>query len=365
MLNFYQNGKIRKKDEKPAYFFLSHISDLDFNSKKKTELVQIENYKKIDAFNIKKEKINEIDFSDPDVLKINLSNSQVEESKSLNNIQEDESENKINSKSQINNNVIYNNKNIAQQTNKSILAKPKKGKNIKKNNKGKKNNFIDSNISISNNRSKESQYSSKSGESTKKTHNLLKTRNTPEKFPNDYLSIDPSSEDEKQIESQKEEEINLNINSLYYNKIIENGIVMNPEYNPKNEIEEELEGFDLMSIDSKELFRKDYMKKKFFQNIKAEIKIVYFDRTVRPLHAIFVFNEKSSLNLERKLFSGGYNADEFTSFCSKMAKKNFPVKVELLVNFVDMSYEEGLYLDGINKDLYIDIYFLIDIFNDH
>ena len=131
-------AKIRKKDEKPAYFFLSHISDLDFNSKKKTELVQIENYKKIDAFNIKKENINEIDFSDPDVLKINLSNSQVEESKSLNNIQEDESENKINSKCQTNNNMINNNKNIAQQTNKNVLSKPKKGKNIKKNNRGKK-----------------------------------------------------------------------------------------------------------------------------------------------------------------------------------------------------------------------------------
>ena len=364
MLNFYQDGKIRKKDEKPAYFFLSHISDLDFNSKKKTELVQIENYKKIDAFNIKKENINEIDFSEPDVLKINLSNSQVEESKSLNNIQEDESENKINSKCQTNNNT-NNNKNIAQQTNKNVLSKPKKGKNIKKNNRGKKNNFIGSNISISNNRSKESQYSSKSGKSTKRTHFLLKTRNSPEKFPEDYLSIDPSSEDEKQIESQKEEEINLNSNSLYYNKIIENGIVMNPEYDPKNEIEEELEGLDLMSIDSKELFRKEDMKKKFFQNIKAEIKIVYFDRNMRPLHAIFVFNEKNSLYLERKLFSGGYNADEFTSFCSEMSKKDIPVKVELLVNFVDMSYEEGLYLDGINKDLYIDIYFLIDIFNEH
>ena len=91
---------------------------------------------------------------------------------------------------------------------------------------------------------------------------------------------------------------------------------------------------------------------------------IYFDKTFRPLHAIFVFNEKNSLHKERKLFSGGYNADEFTSFCSEMIKKNTPVKVELLVNIVDMSYEEGLHLEGINKDLLIDIYFLIDIFND-
>lgn len=364
MINFHQKEKINKK---PAYFYLSHISDLDFNSKKETELVQIENYKKIDIFNVKKEKINEIDFSDVEDAKFNLCNSQMKKSKSFIYIQKDDTEPKISSKTQIINNN-YNNQNKVQQKNKSIILKPKRKKktrnNIKQNKRRKKNARSMSNISKSNNRSKDSQYSIKSGESTKRSHFLLKTRNSPEKFPEDYQSIDSSSADEKENESKKKE-INLNNNSnSFYNKMIETGEIMNLNYDVKRDIEEELEGFDLMSFDSKDMFRSDYMKKKFFKDIKAEIKIVYFDKTIRPLHAIFVFNEQNSLNSERKLFSGGYNSDEFISFCSEMFKKNTPVKVELLLNFVDMSYEEGLYLDGINKDLYIDVYFLIDIFND-
>lgn len=355
MINYYQKDKLNKKSEKPVYFYLSHISDLDFNSKKQTELAQIENYKKIDSFNVKKEQINEIDFSQD--VKLNLTSNQIEDSKSLICSQNDEPEPKMNSKTQINNKED-------QPIKRNIKQKGKAKAKNNKNNTRKRKTHSESNLSKSLNKSKDSQYSLKSGESTKRSHFLLKTRNIPEKYPEDYQSIDSSSEDEKEEELEKKE-INLNNNSnSFYNKMIETGEIMNPNYDSRRDIEEELEGFDLLSFDSKDLFRSDYMKKKFFKDIKAEIKIVYFDKTFRPLHAIFVFNEKNSLHKERKLFSGGYNADEFTSFCTEMIKKNTPVKVELLVNIVDMSYEEGLHLEGINKDLLIDIYFLIDIFND-
>ena len=59
-----KNNNEEKKQNKPAYSFFLHISDLDYNSKKHLNAFELENnYKNIITFDIKKEKINKIDFS--------------------------------------------------------------------------------------------------------------------------------------------------------------------------------------------------------------------------------------------------------------------------------------------------------------
>jgi len=44
---------------------------------------------------------------------------------------------------------------------------------------------------------------------------------------------------------------------------------------------------------SKNYIKIKYLKKKYFENFKAEIKVVSFDEKIVPLNAIFIFNESN------------------------------------------------------------------------
>ena len=369
-----KNNNEEKKQNKPAYSFFLHISDLDYNSKKHLNAFELENnYKNIITFDIKKEKINDIDFSNLKERPL-FNNFQIKDNSIIN-------KNILNINQAINqNNEAYNNNsninsnNIFQQQNqnKKILARPKRKKQQKnKNRKKTRNSSYMSNLSYlskknkeNKNKSKSSQSSERFGNSTKRTNYLLKTRNSPEKYPNDYLEVDTSSDAEKELEN-KEIIINQNSNDLFLKNIIEKGKILNNDFDPKKDIEQKLEGFDLMSVDLKSMVRDKDFKKKYFKNYKADIKIVYFDKETTPLHAIFIFSDKKNIiKRDKKLFPGAYNKDEFIDFCSKMEMKNTNIKVELLMDYAEFPKYQDLEYD-FNFNLFIDFYFLVDILNEY
>ena len=371
--NQKKNNNEEIQQNKPAYSFFLHVSDLDYNSKRHLNAFELENnYKNIIAFDTKKEIINDIDFSNSKEKPL-FNNFQINENSNINN-------NILNINQAINqNNESYNhnsnlnsNKFYQQQIqNKKILAKskPKKKKNNIKNKNNKKsrnsiyvssNSFLPKNNKANKIKSKSSQSSCRSGKSTKRTNNLLKTHHSPEKFYNDYCIVENSSDEEKKL---KKEEIqinqNSNSNSLRIKNILEKGKILNNDFEPKKNIEQILEGFDLMSVDLKSMIRNRDFKKKYFKNFKADIKIVYFDKEAFPLHAIFVFNDKNIIiKRDKKLFPGAYNKDEFIDFCSKMILKN--KKVELLMDYAEFPKYQDLQSD-LNLNLFIDFYFLVDI----
>ena len=377
-LKIFKNNKDKAKMNKPIINYLNHLSELDLDSKKHITALQIEsNYKNTNIFDVKNQYINGVDLSN-----------QNEEDQFINNRQINESNNNNNSininllninKDQINQNSsnIQRSYNyiLQQQQNKKILRKPQKKrqqkKMNKKNNKNNKNKGISRNSkSVVNNISKtskasKSKRSNSSQNSTKRANYLLKARNSPEKYPEDYLSIDSSDNEEKEIQ-RKEMQISDNSTSLLYKNILEKGKIINKDYDPRIDIEQKLEGFDLMSVDVKAMYRDDDFKKKYFKNFKDEIIIVYFDKEQIPLHAIFIFNDSNQNNnniviKEKKLFPGAYEKDEFIGFCSGMLIKKIPVKVELLMDYAEMSKNKELHYMGINPQLLNDFYFLIDI----
>ena len=367
--NQKQNNNEEIRQNKPAYSFFLHVSDLDYNSKRHLNAFELENnYKNIITFDTKKEILNGIDFSNSKEKPL-FTNFQINENSNINNniLNINQAINQNNESYNNNSNINSNNCYQQQNQNKKILAKPKRKKqqkNIKnKNNKKPRNSsYISNNCYLSKKskiKSKSSQSSDRSGNSTKRTNNLLKTRLSPEKYPEDYYSVEGSDEEK---ELKKEEiQINQNSNTLLIKNILEKGKIINNDFEPKKNIEQILEGFDLMSVDLKSMIRDRDFKKKYFKNFKADIKIVYFDKETFPLHAIFIFNDKNIIiKRDKKLFPGAYNKDEFIEFCSKMIMKNTNVKVELLMDYAEFPKYQDLQSD-LNINLFIDFYFLVDI----
>lgn len=131
----------------------------------------------------------------------------------------------------------------------------------------------------------------------------------------------------------------------------------------KEKIERELEDFDLMSLNFKNIFNNENIKKKYAKNIVADIKIIYFDHKQIPLQAIFVFCDGRGNNMgnEKKLFSGAYKKEEFIKICGSLFNEKRIVKVELLMDFADMNKNSYLNWMEPNEDLLIDFYFLVKI----
>ena len=380
-MSINNNGNI-----KPAYSFFLHVSDLDYNSKKGLNAFQLENnYKSVVNFDIKNENINDIDFSSSNS-NLFLNNKQFKNNNIINknifnlnhgqsinknqNQNQSINNNKSNSRSMNNINTI-NNDHLRQQ-NKQILAKkkPKKKRQPRKKNpknaKKSRNTSYNADFSLiskkNKQRSKASQISVSSDNSTKR-NNLLRTHNSPEKYPDDYWSIDSFSDEEKELR-KKEMQINQNSNSLFFKEILENGKLLNEDYIPKKDIELKLEGFDLMSVDLKSMFRDNNFKKKYYNNFKIDIKIVYFDKDAFPLHAIFIFADKKYVTKKDKtLFPGAFKKEYFIEFCEKMIIESKKVKVELLMDYAEMYNYQDLDCD-INMNLFYDFYFLVDILDD-
>lgn len=352
-LNNYKNNNEQLNQKKPAYSFFLHISDIDYNSKKHLNAFQFENdYKNIISFDVKKENINGIDFSNSEAEKIkdNIINRNIFNINQSQLISQNRNKNNINS-------------NINQNINKTLLSIPNRGRNKNKNKKNKRNFIISKKNNVNNKGGKGSQSSIRSGNSTKRTNYLLRTHDSPEKYPEDYLSVDSSSDEEKELK-KKEMQINQNCNSLFLKNILEKGKNLNSDYNPKKDIENKLQGFDLMSIDLKNMFRDNDFKKKYFKNLKADIKIVYFDKEIVPLHAIFIFNDNRNIKRDKKLFPGAYNKEEFIELCTNMLAKNKSITAELLMDYAELPQYQELETD-LNLNLFIDFYFLVDIFNEN
>ena len=177
------------------------------------------------------------------------------------------------------------------------------------------------------------------------------------------MNIDSSSSDEKNEVKIKEIQIRNNSNSLFFKNLIEKGKILNSDFDPKSIIEQKLKGYDLMSINLKTIFRDNDFKKKYFKNLKADIKIVYFDKESIPLHAIFIFDnpDNNVIRREKILYPGAYSKDEFIKFCSEMVNQDIKVKVEMIMDFADMSKYSDLTFVSINPYLLIDFYILVDI----
>ena len=163
--------------------------------------------------------------------------------------------------------------------------------------------------------------------STKRSKLELKVHCSPEKYPDDYLSVDSSSDEEDKFALSnnfgKQNNNNIQNKFNYFSKIILEKEKFLETDSTKEKIEKELEGFDLMSFDLKSIFRNDDFKSKYLKNITGEIKIIYFDEYQKPLQAVFAFcdREGNFIGKEKKLFSGAYDKEEFVEFCKKKKKK--------------------------------------------
>jgi len=375
---FKSNKDNINNDKPPAYNYFSHISELNIQSKRHIAALQIDNnLTNSIIFDLKNENINGVDLSCPEDKQLFSEIREINENDNENNINNNplslnEAQIFKSGNNQINNNNNLNKNNFMKQMqNKKILANPKRKKqpkkNNKNNNKGRRNRSSISNTrankSKSNNKSKTSQSSESSGNSTKRNNNLLKTHYSPEKYPDDYLNIDPSSSDEEKEVKIKEMEINNNSNSLFFKNILEKGKILNSDFDPKSFIEQRLKGYDLMSVQFKTLFRDNDFKKKYFKNIIADIKIVYFDKESVPLHAIFIFDnpDNNAIIREKIIYPGAYYKDEFIKFCSELVNQNKKAKVEMIMDFADISKYSDLTFVNLNPNLFIDFYILIDI----
>ena len=389
--NLKNNEKGKEIKNKPVINCFSHISDLNVDSKKQIESFDNEEnnsyLKNINIFNIRNENINGVDISNHEEENQFLNSEYINESNANNNMKklikhsnnpfnlnkEPEKDRKeIKEKEEIRKKKINNNRrNITQQQNIKILQKPKKARKNKK----KQRNTARSYSTINNNlnkskkskmnskRNKSSQYSDRSGNSTKRTNYILRTHDTPEKYPEDYLTVDSSSDEEKEA---KKKEFQFNSRSSLYKDILENSNIENEDCDPRKRIEKELEGFDLMTADIKKLYKNKKFKKKYFKSFKAEIKVVNFDEKFMPLHAIFIFNEPNLNNYnlikqEKKLFAGAYSKEEFSNIITNAIKNKNSIKVELLMDYVDMSRYHDCAWIGINPFTLNDFYLLVDI----
>ena len=214
--------------------------------------------------------------------------------------------------------------------------------------------------------SKRSKSSANSTKRTKRSKNEVIIPDSPD----DYLSIDSDSEEEvKEVNKINKVDNNNYYNnrnkSSYFNKIIAEKENTWKNREIKEGIEQQLEGFDLITVDLKSTFRDPDFQNKYLKDLKAKIKIVYFDKAQIPLQAIFCFCGKNGdiFGREKKLFSGAYDKNEFIQFCEKLIKSKNSATVELLVDFADMNKENYNGWIKPNKNLLIDFYFLVDILN--
>ena len=216
--NIKHNEKGKEVKNKPLIEYFTHISDLNIDSKKQIASFNNEGnnsyLKNRNIFNIRNENINGIDISNHEeenqflnseyinINKNNIMNKSIKNSNNPFNLNK-ESESEVMRKKKINNNMI----NITQQQNKKILKNQKKQKKTRKNKKKQRNtarsySIINNNLNKSNinsKRNKSSQHSDRSGNSTKRTNYILRTHDTPEKYPDDYLTVDSSSDEEKEV----------------------------------------------------------------------------------------------------------------------------------------------------------------------
>ena len=376
-MNKESKAKIEYNKKPPIGTFL-HINELNVDSKKQIliERKEEDDEEGINFFDIKNQNIKGIDFSnlkeDSQFLN-NKPKMNTNINKNLNNNPFNLNREPVKRLTEINvkeNNMkrktfqVQNKKILMNQKQKKRQKKMKKKNNKKTGNK-RSSSTINNNLDKSNVQSKQnnsSQFSNKSGNSTKRSNYALIVNDTPERYPDDYLSID-SSEDEEKIYKKKEFQIN-NSSSLYKD-IIENGKILNKEFDPCKKVKQELEEFDLMSINAKKIYKDKEFKKKYFKNIVTEIKIVYLDKEFIPLHAVFIFNEpnlnNNSIKREKKLFPGSFSKDEFIDIFSKALESKKNIKVELLMDYVELSKSQDLSWLGINPSLFIDFYILVNV----
>ena len=376
-MNKESKAKIEYNKKPPIGTFL-HINELNVDSKKQIliERKEEDDEEGINFFDIKNQNIKGIDFSNLKEDSQFLNNKPKVNSninKNLNNNPFNLNREPVKRLTEINvkeNNMkrktfqVQNKKILMNQKQKKRQKKMKKKNNKKTGNKRSSSTF-NINLDKSNVQSKQnnsSQFSNKSGNSTKRSNYALIVNDTPERYPDDYLSID-SSEDEEKIYKKKEFQIN-NSSSLYKD-IIENGKILNKEFDPCKKVKQELEEFDLMSINAKKIYKDKEFKKKYFKNIVTEIKIVYLDKEFIPLHAVFIFNEpnlnNNSIKREKKLFPGSFSKDEFIDIFSKALESKKNIKVELLMDYVELSKSQDLSWLGINPSLFIDFYILVNV----
>ena len=363
---FYNIFTNLDKEQKPLYRVMKDYSDLNVNSKKFRNSINIQHFRETNFFDPNKSNLNDINFESNIFDKNN--------SKDSNNIflkknNEPPSENinqgiKLpnNNRSNISSSNQSNNFNLMQFRKKNPVKKRKQ--NIK--NKKNKSRILSNNSSMyfaSNIPSKRSKSSANSTKRTKRSKNEVIIPDSPD----DYLSIDSDS-DEEEVNNvnhfNKEEKSNYN-KSSYLNNIIDEkeNTLKNKEI--KEQIEQELDGFDLMTVDLKSLFTDPDFKKKYLKELNAKIKIVYFDKNQIPLQAVFCFCGKNGniFGREKKLFSGAYGKNEFIEFCEKLIMNKSSATVKLLMDFADMNKDN--YKDWMksNDNLFIDFYFLVDILN--
>ena len=365
---FLDSNEEESEDDskKPVIDFFNHVNQLKIHSKKHLD---VETFRKLNYFNPKDS--NLIDNNEEDNKFINDNN---DNNKSPSNISNNQQLLQNGNKNPIKIKKGKKEQRSVSTQNKNLLKANKKNKKPKKMKKGKRNNRKNNNSSlyqpsqINNILSKSSEISLNSENSTKRTKSQLKAHNSPEKYPEDYFSIDSSTDEENDLNDNNKGFNNSNnkFNNLNFinKKILENENSYKSD-KIKKEIEKQLNEFDLMTIDTKQLFRNDNFKKKYLKNIKDYIKIAYFDLNQIPLQAIFVFCDKNGNNCskEKKIFSGAYSKDEFIQNIEQIKNEKKIVKVELLVDFADMNKNNYSNWIEPNKDLFIDFYFLINIFN--
>lgn len=365
---FYNIFTNLDKEQKPLYRVMKDYSDLNVNSKKFRNSINIQHFRETNFFDPNKSNLNDINFESNIFNKNN--------SKDSNNIflkknNEPPSEN-INQGIKLPNNNRSNVSSSNQSNNFNLMQfrkNPVKKRIQNKKNKINKSRILSNNSSMyfaSNIPSKRSKSSANSTKRTKRSKNEVIIPDSPD----DYLSIDSDSEEEvKEVNKINKVENNNYYNnrkkSSYFNKIIAEKENTWKNREIKEGIEQQLEGFDLITVDLKSTFRDPDFQNKYLKDLKAKIKIVYFDKAQIPLQAIFCFCGKNGdiFGREKKLFSGAYDKNEFIQFCEKLIKSKNSATVELLVDFADMNKENYNGWIKPNKNLLIDFYFLVDILN--
>jgi hypothetical protein len=358
---------INNQEQKPIFNTFTHISELVVNSKKASNIQNIEKFRKNKIYDPKE--CNLEDSIDEDINIEDFNGSKNSNPFSFNN----KSSINIAEKEPKNNNMGKRNNSISNQQ-KGLLANKKNEKNHRKtakNAKGKKNKrnntLNSSNMNSSLYRlSKSSDRSNSSANSTKRSKIAITPIDLPEMHPEEYDYIDSSSDEDVKINDNNNFGLynnNKNNRQNFLNKKIMEKANILENQKIKEEIEQKLNGFDLISLDAKSMYKDTRFKKKYLKNIVDEIEIKYFDKEQVPIHAIFVFHDKNGNNnsKEKIIFPGGYDKDEFIRICENT--KNNSIKVELLADFAELG--KNSYMDWMkpNNDLFIDFYFLINILN--
>ena len=363
---------INNQEQKPIFNTFTHISELVVNSKKASNIQNIEKFRKNKIYDPKECNLEDSIDEDINIEDFNGSkNSNLFSFNNMSSINIAEKEPKNNNK---NNNMGKRNNSISNQQ-KGLLANKKNEKNQRKNaknakgKKNKRNNTLNSsNMSSSLYRlSKSSDRSNSSANSTKRSKIAITPIDLPEMHPEEYDYIDSSSDEDVKIKDNNNFGLYNNNNknnrqNFLNKKIMEKANILENQ-KIKEEIEQKLNGFDLISLDAKSMYKDTRFKKKYLKNIVDEIEIKYFDKEQVPIHAIFVFHDKNGNNnsKEKIIFPGGYDKEEFIRICENT--KNNSIKVELLADFAELG--KNSYMDWMkpNNDLFIDFYFLINIFN--